>query len=92
MNLLTVKEVSQRLRVAVSYVWRLSSNDPTFPKPIHLGDPQGPRRSRVTRWIEADVMTWLDNKLNSQKGTSDEDRRVGGEIHQDQGQAVQAES
>ncbi len=87
MNLLTVKEVSQRLSVAVSYVWRLSANDPNFPKPVHLGDPQGPRRSRMTRWIEADITAWLDQKLN--KEGRNEDRRTSGEVHQDQGQAVE---
>lgn len=90
MNLLTDKQVAQKLACAVSYVWRLSTQDSTFPKPVRLGNPDGPRRGRVTRWVETDINEWLKNRLTNKQEVEDEAGRTGGNVHQDSGQEVAA--
>lgn len=90
MNLLTDKQVAQKLACAVSYVWRLSNQDPTFPQPVRLGDPDGPRRGRVTRWVDTDIDNWLGNKQTSKQEVQDEDGRIGSHVHQDPRQEVAA--
>ena len=91
MNVLTAKQVADKLQVNVSYIWRLSEKDPTFPKAIHLGDPEGPTRGRVTRWVEEDVNHWLTRKLKEVQHDH-ENGRSGGDLHQDQGEEVEAQS
>lgn len=86
MNLLTAQQIAAKLNVAVSYVWRLNDKDPTFPKPVRLGDPDGPRRARVTRWVDLQIDEWLTSK----QGGTNEDRPTGGDVHQTEGEAVSA--
>jgi predicted DNA-binding transcriptional regulator AlpA len=86
MNLLTVQQVSKKLNVAVSFVWRLHEKDPTFPKPVRLGNPEGPRRSRITRWVEPQIDDWITGK----QGGTDEDRPTGGDVHQAPVEAIPA--
>lgn len=47
---LTVKQVAARLSVSVATIWRWSTENPDFPKPIHFS--KGTTRWRVTE-IEA---------------------------------------
>ena len=47
MQLLTIKDVAQRLKVARQTVYKILSRDPGFPRPTHLG--------RAVRWRASDV-------------------------------------
>lgn len=57
MNLLTAKQVAAKLSCAESFVWARIHKDPTFPKPLRIGE-----NGRATRWIEGDLHEWLLTK------------------------------
>lgn len=90
MNLLTVKQVSEKLTCSSSYVWKLLRVDPTFPKPIQLG--LGESRPRSTRWVDSAITDWLMTKHASANTKTDgvltngnsngKHRGLGGELHQ----------
>lgn len=81
MQLLTVKQLSQKLSCSTSYVWSLQKRDPSFPKPLRIG-MGGVERIRGTRWVDSDVSNWLLTKkqLNHNE-VQHEDGRSGTEIH-----------
>ena len=81
MNLLTVKQLSQKLSCSISYVWSLQKRDPSFPKPLSIG--MGSEQARGTRWVDSDVSNWLLTKtqLNHKEEVQYEDGRSGTEIH-----------
>ena len=51
MELLTVKDVSARLRISQRQVWKLHSSG-RIPAPVRI--------SRSVRWREADIAHWVD--------------------------------
>ncbi|MDO9192246.1 MAG: AlpA family phage regulatory protein [Undibacterium sp.] len=53
-QLLTVKQVANKLSMGVSTVWAKSKNL-AFPQPFSMGSQ--------TRWKEADVLTYIQNLL-----------------------------
>lgn len=57
MNLLTVKQVIDKLNCSRSFLWTLRKKDPTFPKPFAIG--LGEERTRGSRWVEAELDQWL---------------------------------
>ena len=60
MNLLTIKQVSEKLSCSTSYIWALMKKDPTFPKPITIG--VGSERAKGTRWVDGAVSEWVLSK------------------------------
>ena len=85
MNLLTVKQVASKLACGASFIWTLTREDPTFPKPIQIG--LGGERARGTRWVEAALDNWLLTKQQhptdpEQKEPLNDDGRTGTELHQ----------
>ena len=60
MNLLTVKQVSEKLSCSTSYIWALLKKDPAFPKPINIG--VGVERAKGTRWVDGAVSEWVLSK------------------------------
>ncbi|MBE0472391.1 MAG: AlpA family phage regulatory protein [Methyloprofundus sp.] len=63
--LINIKEVTRRLCMSRSSIYRrLNPNDPSydpsFPKPVKLGDS-------ITRWVESEINQWLQSNLNSRK-------------------------
>jgi predicted DNA-binding transcriptional regulator AlpA len=59
-RLLRVGEVADLLGVSKSYVYKLSQNTPSFPKPIVLGDESN-RRS-ATRWVLTEIEEWVNTR------------------------------
>lgn len=49
------KEAASYLGIGVSSLWRKAKIDPTFPKPIKLGE-------RTTVWRLSDLDTWLNEQ------------------------------
>ena len=49
------KEAANYLGIGLSSLWRKAKIDPTFPKPIKLGE-------RTTVWRLADLDTWLNKQ------------------------------
>lgn len=88
MNLLTVQQLAAKLSCSVSYVWRLTQQDPTFPRPLQIG--MGGERARGTRWVESAVNDWLLTKQQDEVQAHD-DGRTGVGLHQNQGEEVPAE-
>ena len=60
MNLLTIKQVSEKLSCSTSYIWALMKKDPAFPKPITIG--VGSERAKGTRWVDGAVSEWVLSK------------------------------
>ena len=52
-GLADVVAVSECLGIGTSTVWRLSSEDPTFPKPVRLAP-------RCTRWRWEEIHSWAE--------------------------------
>lgn len=92
MNLLTVKQVAEKLSCAVSHVWLMLKKDPTFPKPISIG--MGGEHARGTRWVDGAISEWMLAKHSlankNQEVLTDEDRRSGTQIHTDTREEVAA--
>lgn len=90
MNLLTVKQVSEKLACSRSYVWKLLRDNPDFPKPINIG--MGDSKTRATRWVDGDISGWLA-RLSQQSNTeanTNENRQSGGEVHPGAGEEIPA--
>lgn len=90
MNLLTVKQVSDKLSCAQSYVWKMLKEDPTFPKPINIG--MGKERARGTRWIDGAMTEWLLTKqqMKNNEVHTNENGRTGKHVHQSTGEEIAA--
>ena len=91
MNLLTAKQLSQKLSCHDSYIWHLQKKDPSFPKPLRIG--MGTERTRGTRWVDGEVTAWLLTKKqqsNHNEEVQHEDGRSGTEIHTAEGKEVPA--
>mgnify|MGYP003141013373 CR=1 FL=1 len=58
MKLLKVSEVAKMLNVSVSAVYKWTQAG-EFPAPYKLGD----KEKSVSRWNEADVLSWLSEKV-----------------------------
>ena len=52
---LRAKVAAKYLGIGLSSLWRKAKIDPTFPKPIKLGE-------RTTVWRLADLDTWLNKQ------------------------------
>ncbi len=61
--LIPVAEVSRRLGVSVSTVWRWTREEPTFPAPIRLG-------AGTTRWSAKAIARWVDARLEVGDGVA----------------------
>jgi predicted DNA-binding transcriptional regulator AlpA len=81
MNLLTVKQVAEKLSCAVSNVYRIQSLDPTFPRPISIG--LGSARARGVRWVDDELTSWLMVKVSNKTNEvhQNEDGRSGQNVH-----------
>lgn len=51
-NLLTIKDVCEKLKVKKNTVYSWLKDDPTFPRQIRLGP-------RVVRWDEDELTKWI---------------------------------
>jgi predicted DNA-binding transcriptional regulator AlpA len=62
MNLLTIKQVAEKLSCHTSWVWQLSREVPEFPKPVSISiaaaNPSGVG-NRGRRWIDSDIDAWV---------------------------------
>lgn len=66
-KLITLKELIERLGISKSAVYRRIDPheklyDPSFPRPIKIG-------LNSSRWIEAEIETWLQTIINEQRET-----------------------
>ena len=59
-RLLRVGEVADLLGVSRSYVYKLSQNSDSFPKPIVLG-PEDNKRSS-SRWVLSEIEDWVNTR------------------------------
>ena len=59
-RLLRVGEVADLLGVSRSYVYKLSQNSESFPKPIVLG-PEDNKRSS-SRWVLSEIEDWVNTR------------------------------
>ena len=57
---LRVGEVADLLGVSRSYVYKLSQNSDSFPKPIVLG-PEDNKRSS-SRWVLSEIEDWVNTR------------------------------
>lgn len=53
-KLLSIKEIMEMFGISKSTFYRLVRNDPTFPKPVSLGD-------RRQAFKSSDIDAWVDN-------------------------------
>jgi predicted DNA-binding transcriptional regulator AlpA len=91
MNLLTAKQVAEKLSCHISFVWTLSKEDPSFPPPLQIG--KGTVRARGTRWVDSALDNWLLTKqqgADTAKELQHEHGRIGADVHQDSGEEVSA--
>jgi predicted DNA-binding transcriptional regulator AlpA len=92
MNLLTVKQVSEKLSCSTSYIWLLLKRDPAFPKPISIGG--GEERARGTRWVDGAIHEWVQSKHTTANDNNEvltnENGRPGAEVHSDPREEVAA--
>lgn len=70
MNLLTIKQVSEKLSCSTSFIWALVRKDPDFPKPITIGI--GSERAKGTRWMDGAVSEWVLAKHQTANENNDE--------------------
>ena len=56
-RLLTIEAVCNVISMAKSSVYELVRLDPSFPKPIKIGNR--------SRWSEAQMLAWIDRKVSS---------------------------
>lgn len=59
-NLINLNEVTKKLSIHKSTIYRLLKND-DFPKQIKLG-------GKIVRWRESDIDEWIERKTTNQEG------------------------
>ena len=59
-RLLRVGEVADLLGVSRSYVYKLSQNSDSFPRPIVLGPEDNNRSS--SRWVLSEIEDWVNTR------------------------------
>ena len=62
-QLLTKKDVAQRLGIHVNTLDRIRNSDDTFPAPLRFGP-------RTQRWRPADVQRWVDGQAPEEPAPS----------------------
>lgn len=63
-KVIRLKEVVQLTTLSRSSIYRLMSEN-NFPNSIKLGD-------RAVAWLQVEVEQWLEQRINSSKGATDE--------------------
>ncbi|WP_129141472.1 helix-turn-helix transcriptional regulator [Modicisalibacter coralii] len=54
---LTMRDIMERTGYKRTKIYELRMQDPTFPKPINIGNGTG--RHATLRWVESDLEEWM---------------------------------
>jgi predicted DNA-binding transcriptional regulator AlpA len=87
MNLLTGKQIAEKLSCSKAYIYVLLKKDPTFPRPMTIG--LGMDSPRGVRWVEEEITQWLLTRKNIEVNPN-EDGRFSEDLHPSEGEEVPA--